>query len=80
MVVQVPHHRLSPEALRRLIEEFVTRDGTDYGEREAALDSKVQDVLDQLERGEAIVTFDPATGSTHIAPADRGAGAPARAR
>jgi uncharacterized protein YheU (UPF0270 family) len=29
----VPHTALAPDVLRRLIEEFVTRDGTDYGAR-----------------------------------------------
>ncbi len=37
----IPHRELSPEALQGLIEEFVTRDGTDYGESEAALATKV---------------------------------------
>ena len=35
--MQIPHDQLSPQALRGLIEEFVTRDGTDYGTTEASL-------------------------------------------
>ncbi|MDH5185281.1 MAG: YheU family protein [Gammaproteobacteria bacterium] len=27
----IPHTNLSPEALQDLLEEIVTRDGTDYG-------------------------------------------------
>jgi uncharacterized protein YheU (UPF0270 family) len=65
--MEIPHTRLSPQALRALIEEFVTRDGTDYGASEATLERKVGDVVRQLERGEAVITFDPATSSCSIA-------------
>lgn len=57
---------LSPETLRAVIESFVLREGTDYGEREVSLDDKVAEVLAQLRRGEAHVTFDPATESVNI--------------
>jgi uncharacterized protein YheU (UPF0270 family) len=49
---------LSPEALRGLIEEFVSREGTDYGHVDRSLESKVDDVLRQLESGEARIVFD----------------------
>jgi len=57
---------LTPEALRGLAAEFVTRDGTDYGVRERTLEEKVRDVLRQLERGEAKIMFDPASSSANI--------------
>jgi uncharacterized protein YheU (UPF0270 family) len=64
--VEVPHTALQPATLRALVEEFVTRDTTDYGERERTLDEKVADVMRQLERGEAKVVFDPPTGTVNI--------------
>jgi uncharacterized protein YheU (UPF0270 family) len=64
--VEVPASALSAEALRGLAEEFVTRDGTDYGVRERTLDEKVRDVLRLLERGEAKIMFDPASNSANI--------------
>lgn len=69
MIVEVPHHLLSPDVLQRLVEEFVTRDGTDYGVSEAALDRKVHDVVRQLASGEAVVLFDTEAETSHIAPA-----------
>jgi hypothetical protein len=39
---------LSPEALRGVIEAFVTREGTDYGAQEVPLDTKVCQVRQQL--------------------------------
>ena len=64
--VEVPYTALSPAALRGVIEELVTRAGTDYGADEKSLDAKVCDVMRQLERGEAIIVFDPATETTNV--------------
>jgi uncharacterized protein YheU (UPF0270 family) len=33
----IPVNKLSPEALQGVIEEFISRDGTDYGEMEVSL-------------------------------------------
>ena len=56
--VEVPHGQLAPEVLRRLIEEFVTRDGTDYGAVERTLGQKVAAVMQQLEAGELAIVVD----------------------
>jgi len=64
--VEIPYTQLSPEALRGLIEEFVTRDGTDYGATERNLESKAAAVVLLLQRGEARVVFDPETGTANI--------------
>jgi hypothetical protein len=54
----IPHHSLEPETLLAMLEEFVTRDGTDYGEREANLSLRVRQVRGQLESGKAVIVFD----------------------
>jgi uncharacterized protein len=56
--VLVPAGALSPEALEALMQEFVTREGTDYGLREYSLQEKVESVRRQLERGEVVIAFD----------------------
>jgi uncharacterized protein len=56
-LIVIPHRALSAEALRGVVESFVLREGTEYGEREVSLDQKVAEVLHQLERGEAQVIF-----------------------
>lgn len=53
----IPHDALSPEALQGLLEEFATRDGTDYGDSELSLSVKVDLAKRQLQRGEAFVVF-----------------------
>lgn len=66
MGIEVPHKRLSAGALRGLIEEFVTREGTDYGHGEPDLDRKVRDVVRQLDEGRAVVVFDEETETCNI--------------
>jgi uncharacterized protein YheU (UPF0270 family) len=65
-VVEVPYAALAPPTLRAVVEEFVTRDTTDYGVRERTLEEKVVDVMRQLVRGEAKVVFDTKTGTVNI--------------
>ena len=57
---------LEPDTLRAVIESFVLREGTDYGLHETSLGDKVAQVLIQLRRGEAHITFDPATESVNV--------------
>jgi uncharacterized protein len=64
--IEIPHDALSPTALRAVIESFILREGTDYGECEVPLEWKVASVLRQLERGEAQVIFDPASETVDI--------------
>jgi uncharacterized protein YheU (UPF0270 family) len=64
--VEVPHGDLSPDALRGVVESFVLREGTDYGERDVPFEAKVLQVLRQLERGEAKILFDPVTESVDL--------------
>ena len=56
--VKIPHDQLSQEALRGVIEEFVTRNGTDYGEAEIPLETKIAQVLIQLKSKDAFIVFD----------------------
>ena len=64
--LEIPHGGLSQEALQALIEEFVSRDGTDYGLRERTLESKVREVRALLDRGEARIVFDPISPTANI--------------
>lgn len=66
MAVLIAYDKLSPEALHGVIEEFVTRDGTDYGEIEVPLETKVAQVLEQLKSGQAVIVFDLETDTCNI--------------
>lgn len=62
-LIVIPADRLSPAALQGVIEEFITREGTDYGEVEIDLAAKVEQVRALLRRGEAVIVFDAETES-----------------
>lgn len=64
----IPFDRLSSAAQRGVIEEFVTREGTDYGHDEVSLKDKVDAVRRQIERGEVVVVFDAKTERVNLLP------------
>ena len=64
--VSVDYRALSADALRGLIEEFVSREGTDYGEREKSFEDKVRDVERQLESGDVRIIYDLVEESANI--------------
>lgn len=65
--VEVPYGDLAADLLHAVVESFVLREGTDYGEREFSLEDKVARVLLQLKKGEAKIMFDPESESVTIA-------------
>jgi uncharacterized protein YheU (UPF0270 family) len=65
-VHKIPVHKLSPEALQGVIEEFISRDGTDYGEIEVSRETKFRQVKYKLETGLAVLIFDDETETTNI--------------
>ncbi|HBW84030.1 MAG: hypothetical protein CMD92_06190 [Gammaproteobacteria bacterium] len=64
--MKIPHTQLSDEALRAIIEEFVSREGSDYGPLEYTFQDKVGHVIKQLERGEVVITFDTASETCNL--------------
>jgi len=66
----IPVNKLSPEALQGVIEEFISRDGTDYGEIEASRETNYGQVKYKLENGLAVLIFDDENETTNIFLAD----------
>ena len=64
--VVIPYTELSEDALRGVLESFVLREGTEYGERDVSLDQKVAQVTRQLQRGEAQIVFDPGSETVDV--------------
>ena len=64
--VTVPHAELAPDLLHAVVESYVLREGTDYGEKEFSLQDKVAHVISQLKRGDAQIVFDPESASVSI--------------
>lgn len=64
--IEVPFALLTEDALKGLIEEFVSREGTDYGQSEHTLEAKAASVRKQLAAGKAVIVYDPATEGCNI--------------
>ncbi|MDA0273339.1 MAG: YheU family protein [Proteobacteria bacterium] len=67
--LKIPWNELSDDALMGIIEEFVTREGTEYGDSELSLEVKCQQVRLQLRGGEAFITYDEELRTCSISPA-----------
>jgi len=63
---RIPVNRLSPEALQGVINEFISRYGTDYGEMEVSPATIFRHVKNKLEPGSAVLIFDDETETTNI--------------
>lgn len=66
--MMIPWQKLAPDTLDSLIESFVLREGTDYGEHERSLEQKVADVRSQLQRGEAVLVWSELHETVNIMP------------
>jgi uncharacterized protein YheU (UPF0270 family) len=66
--MRVPHTSLSKDVLRAVVEEFVTRDGTDH----SSVEQRIMDVLCQLDDGRAELHYDDTRKTCNILPTRRG--------
>ncbi|WP_058910352.1 YheU family protein [Entomohabitans teleogrylli] len=64
----IPWQDIAPETLDNLIESFVLREGTDYGEQERSLEQKVEDVKRQLQSGDAVLVWSELHETVNIMP------------
>jgi uncharacterized protein YheU (UPF0270 family) len=69
-ILIIPHQQLSSEALSGLIEEFVTRDGTDSGYTRGSLAENTSMVRRQLDAGQAVIVYDNRAQTCNIRPAE----------
>jgi len=64
--VIVPLERIHPDTLRRLVEEFVSREWSPLSDEGYTLDGKVEQVLQQLKDRKALVVFDVTSETCNI--------------
>ncbi|WP_043316915.1 YheU family protein [Microbulbifer sp. HZ11] len=62
----IPYKQLDPDTLQNLLEEYATRDGTDYGEREVSLTDKVANLRRQLDNKTVVIWFEPGEESINL--------------
>lgn len=66
----IPWQQLDSATLEALLEAFVLREGTDYGEDEKSLAEKVEDVRQQLQTGAAVLVWSELHETVNIMPAE----------
>lgn len=64
----IPWQELTTETLHSVIESFVLREGTDYGEQERSLSEKVIDIQQQLQRKEVFLVWSELHETINIMP------------
>lgn len=64
----IPYTDIAGETLNNLIEYYVLREGTDYGEQEVSLDEKVAAVKRQLQSGEVVIVYSELHESINLMP------------
>jgi uncharacterized protein YheU (UPF0270 family) len=62
----IPVDKLSAEALNGVIDEFISRCGTDYGAIEASPETKFRQIKQKLESGLAVLIYDDETQTTNL--------------
>lgn len=62
----IPHQELDPSTLNNLIEHYILREGTDYGEHEFSTEEKITHVKAQLVSGDALIVFSQLHESVNI--------------
>lgn len=66
--LDIPLDRIDPDLLRKMIEEFVTREWSETGDSEYTMDVKVAQVMRQLKNRQARIVYDTVTETWNIIP------------
>jgi uncharacterized protein len=64
--MEIPYKQLNADTLRAVITEYVTRESTDYGDKEYSLDDKIAAVQFQLKKGSARIVFDTESETCNV--------------
>lgn len=64
--IEIPLEALSEVLLIGVIDNFIQREGTDYGRVEISYDSKMDQILRQIKAGKVKIVFDPNSESVTL--------------
>ncbi|MFT6329701.1 MAG: hypothetical protein ACJAYN_001635 [Bermanella sp.] len=62
----IPADSIDNETLQSLVESFVLREGTDYGEVEITMQEKVDQIIEQLRLGDIVIEYSEEHESVNI--------------
>lgn len=67
----IPLAQLSAETLLAIIEDFILREGTEYGAEDISKQAKIAQVKKQLELGTAVLVYSELHESVNILPSEQ---------
>lgn len=67
----IPWQQLNGDTLEAILEDFILREGTDYGDQELSLTQKKQNLRTQLEQGIVVIVYSELHESVSIMPAQQ---------
>jgi uncharacterized protein len=67
----IPYQEIPKETLTSLVESFVLREGTDYGDAEVSLTRKVSQVIEQIKQGKVVIVYSELHESCDLVPASK---------
>ncbi|PCJ46596.1 MAG: hypothetical protein COA74_13350 [Gammaproteobacteria bacterium] len=53
----IPYQELKQETLQALVESFILREGTDYGDDEMSLEHKSSQIIEQIKSGKTLIVY-----------------------
>ena len=66
--MDIPYTEISEEALKAIIQEYITREGTEYGIKEYSFEQKIEQIKQQLLNGDIKINFDDETQTCNLVP------------
>ena len=66
--MDIPYTEISEEALKAIIQEYITREGTEYGIKEYSFEQKIVQIKQQLLKGDIKINFDDETQTCNLVP------------
>lgn len=67
----IPYQQLPEDTLHAIIENFVLREGTEYGSEDVSLSDKIVQVHQQLKQGSALLVYSELHETVNILPKDQ---------
>jgi uncharacterized protein len=64
----IPYDSLAPDTLETILDDIVSRDGTDYGDYDLSVAQKREQALRSLRSGEAVLLFDTESETIKMIP------------
>ncbi len=67
----IPLEQVNTDTLNAIIEDFILREGTEYGSIEVSKEDKIAQVKQQLEKGSAVLVYSELHESVNIMPSEQ---------